>query len=580
MKFFHVYNEECFKGWEKNGMINRDSGFKLQNVFSVPLERQFNNIAKIGGDFHSLIKEGKFPMYVDRIAGGITYYKCEYDKNLIKEYADLLGDEFLGFQLHESASNRRGGDWPGILRVMGHKGPYDLEELKRKKLCYKIGADDQTMYWFSQGTPEEYARLRYAESAEEFVEEMKDLFKLRLKQTDGHLLMVDSCYLMPRIELELGMSHFMPEIGNQGPNLINIVLPFIRGIAGNAGKKWGIYYECWDATQRENGTWECTMPVFNDDPINEWYLTQENHGDDFTTHGPNGGSSRLVQNRIYYFALMSGTDYISEEWGLNCSFSDMKEFTLSPYGEVKKDFINTALNLRGIKPVTPFAIVLPKDYVSLEICSETQRALPIKETHRYLNGTITEDQYRRFSHIEDLFYLTLGRGDKTYGNESNAVMNSRHGNVFDIIYEDAPQEVFDKYTYLIDANVDGTFANEHASSGMKILESGDLEKLDAQLRTLIPETMPASVSDLCWLVSTDENGKQYLSIFNNEGNTRTREHGDVIDHAADRVVEVKLKNPTELKVVKEGNGSCDIERIDETTYKIMVPATDFIILEI
>lgn len=580
MKFFHVYNEECFKGWEKNGMINRDTGFKLQNVFSVPVERQFNNIAKIGGDFHSLIKDGKFPMYVDRIAGGITYFKYEYDKDLIKAYSEILGDEFLGFQLHESASNRRGGDWPGILRSMGHKGPYDVEELKAKRLSYKKGTDGQTMYWFSQGTPEEYARLRYAESAEDFVEEMKDLFKLRLKQTDGHLLMVDSCYLMPRIELELGMNHFMPEIGNQGPNLINIVLAFIRGVAGNAGKKWGIYYECWDATQRENGTWECTMPVFNDDPINEWYLTQENHSDDFTTHGPNGGSSRLVQNRIYYFALMSGTDYISEEWGLNCTYTDMKEFSLSPYGEVKKDFINTALNLRGIKPVTPFAIVLPKDYVSLEICSETERALPIKETHRYLNGTITEDQYRRFSHIEDLFYLTLGRGDQTYGNESNAVMNSRHGNVFDIIYEDATQEVFDKYTYLIDANIDGTFAQKYAKSGMKILESGDLEKLDTQLLHLIPETMDASVSDLCWLVSTDENGKKYLSIFNNEGNTRTRQFGDTVDHEADRVVEVKLKNPAEIKVVKEGNFPSEIERVNDTTYKIKVPATAFIILEI
>lgn len=45
MKFFHVYNEECFKGLEKNGMLNKDSGFKVQNVFSVPKKRQFNNIA-------------------------------------------------------------------------------------------------------------------------------------------------------------------------------------------------------------------------------------------------------------------------------------------------------------------------------------------------------------------------------------------------------------------------------------------------------------------------------------------------------------------------------------------------------
>ena len=74
MKFFHVYNEECFEGLEKNGMLNKDSGFKVQNVFSVPRERQFHNIAAKGGRLHQMLKENRNPFYVDRIAGGITYY--------------------------------------------------------------------------------------------------------------------------------------------------------------------------------------------------------------------------------------------------------------------------------------------------------------------------------------------------------------------------------------------------------------------------------------------------------------------------------------------------------------------------
>ena len=41
MRFFHVYNEDSFRGLEKNNMINRDTGFKIQNVFSVPEERKF-----------------------------------------------------------------------------------------------------------------------------------------------------------------------------------------------------------------------------------------------------------------------------------------------------------------------------------------------------------------------------------------------------------------------------------------------------------------------------------------------------------------------------------------------------------
>ena len=69
MKFFHVYNEECINGLEINGLLNKDTGFKIQHCFSVPKERQFNHIAKVGGKLHSLIKENSIPFYVDRIAG-------------------------------------------------------------------------------------------------------------------------------------------------------------------------------------------------------------------------------------------------------------------------------------------------------------------------------------------------------------------------------------------------------------------------------------------------------------------------------------------------------------------------------
>ena len=37
---------------------------------------------------------------------------------------------------------------------------------------------------------------------------------------------------------------------------------------------------------------------------------------------------------------MSGANYLAEEWGLNCSYSDMKTFELSEYGLVKKKFLD------------------------------------------------------------------------------------------------------------------------------------------------------------------------------------------------------------------------------------------------
>ena len=105
MKFFHVYNDEYFEGLVKNNLINQDTGFKIQHCFAVPQKIQFNSFAAKGTKLHALIKDGKHPFYVDRIAGGVTYYEYAFDRDLIREYEDLLGDWFLGFQLHESASN-------------------------------------------------------------------------------------------------------------------------------------------------------------------------------------------------------------------------------------------------------------------------------------------------------------------------------------------------------------------------------------------------------------------------------------------------------------------------------------------
>ena len=86
MKFFHVYNEDCIKGLEKNGLLNADSGFKLQHCFAVPKDRLFNTCAAKGTPLYNLIKENHIPFYVDRIAGGITYYPYAFDKRLISEY--------------------------------------------------------------------------------------------------------------------------------------------------------------------------------------------------------------------------------------------------------------------------------------------------------------------------------------------------------------------------------------------------------------------------------------------------------------------------------------------------------------
>ncbi len=289
---------------------------------------------------------------------------------------------------------------------------------------------------------------------------------------------------------------------------------------------------------------------------------------------------------------MSGAHYMGEEWGLNCSYSDMKEFTLSPYGEVKKDFINTALSYRGMDAKIPFAIVLPTDYAFVEIAGTL---LDLKGQDRqigeyrdqYLELDITDEERNYFGHIEDVLKLFFGRYKDISGNEGHVMTNSRFGDVVDILYEDAPEEAFARYEYLIDATKEGKFAKAKANSGLKILTSEDFDKLHHEMQELTKEYMPCYVDDLHWLVSTDENGQNYLSIFNNEGNERSLEAGDTVDTNADKRVTVTFKNEVNLDLVKSSLGSAtvigtkkiEITKIDNKTYSIMIPATGFAIFK-
>ena len=405
MKFFHVYNEECFEGLVKNGLINEETGFKMQNVFSVPKELQFNEFAKCGGRLHSLIKEGNYPFYVDRIAGGITYYKYDYDKKLIEEYKNILGDWFLGFQLHESASNRRDADWKRIFRLVGHGGPYDVKTIENavKRSEYARLPSGEYLFNLSHGSPEEYAKLMYPKNHQEFVADIEWMFKKRMEETDGRILPCDSYYLFTKSQDELGMNTFMPEVGCQIAGM-RIAVALSRGIASYSGKRWGTYYETWICVDGK-----CSMPCYNTDPRNEWYLTQETHPDDFTSFGENGGSSRYLQERIYYHSLMSGADYMAEEWGLNNSYSDMKTFDLSPYGKVKKDFINDSLKMKGMKAYTPFAVVLPMDYKCVQIANPFENYTVGNHRIEYMRYPLVNEEKDYIGHVEDVIKLFFGR---------------------------------------------------------------------------------------------------------------------------------------------------------------------------
>ena len=86
--------------------------------------------------------------------------------------------------------------------------------------------------------------------------------------------------------------------------------------------------------------------------------------------------------------------------------------------------------------------------------------------------------------------------------------------------------------------------------------------------------MPCYVDDLCCLVSTDENGQNYLTIFNNEGNQRTVENGDVIDERATKTVNVEFKKDVNLELYRKAQ-DVKVEKIDNKKYKITISGAGF-----
>ncbi len=573
MKFFHVYNERCYEGLVKNNLLNEDSGFKIQHAFSVPEELKFNKFAAKGTRLHSMIKENNIPFYVDRITGGITYHEYKFDHDLIREYENILGDWFLGFQLHESASNIAQSDIP-ILKKIGN-GPYELDMLKCELVSeHAIMPDGTRLANLSQDSPEYYANVRLPRNSDEFLEFVSAIYKRRMDETLGYVLPCDSYFLLHRMQNELGMKTFMPEVGWQIADM-RIAVATSRGIAVGAGKKWGTYYETWIASPTE---FDASMPCFNDDPSNEWYLTQELHPDNFTEHGKAGGSSRLLQKRIYYYSLMSGADYLAEEWGLNCSYSDMNTFDLSEYGLAKKEFIDFARNHKNVKAYIPFAIVLPKEYACVEIHNPFRVRKISQFNDNYMLVPIGEEQRAYNGYVENVLKLMYESYGERYGNEGHVMTNSRFGDLFDIIYEDAPEETLKKYDTLIDASPDRRFARANGER-YRVFTGENLEKLEHDIKVRAKEIMPVTVDGLHWLVSNNADGRRYLSIFNNEGNYRARPVGDSIDKNADRRVKVTFKDNANLNAIKLCSDDVTIERIDDKNYYVTVPAAGFAIFE-
>ena len=103
--FLHSYSPEVWGPTVRHGLFGDHDGVRFHQWLLTAEDRRFNVLATKDSDVYNIVRDGRRPLYIDRIQGGCNISEYPYDQNLLNVYRDMLGDNFMGFQMHEWFSN-------------------------------------------------------------------------------------------------------------------------------------------------------------------------------------------------------------------------------------------------------------------------------------------------------------------------------------------------------------------------------------------------------------------------------------------------------------------------------------------
>ena len=563
LRFLHGYMEGQWKGLVLHGMIDDTSGIKFHQNSDTPANNRFNELAAKGGKLYEIVRGCSRPFYIDRLQGGWTFGKYDYDRGLLREYMELCNGWMLGLQMHEWASNMN-NDWGRIREGMKGNSKELGTEAILKATLRNFHTPGEIRSFLESASAEEYSTLKMPETAEDTVKQYIWLFTLRQQQYMQLLLPTDSFYMAIRHEISGGARALMPEIGAQIP-FERWQIALTRGMAKAAGIPWGTYYEPWGGKP-----FGCCY--YKRDFINEWGVISAESGAFPGGFYPNAGSSRALQKRIYFHSLLSGAQFISEEWGTSNTFYDWNDYELTPYGNVKKEFLSFAARNHGLgEAFTPIALVLPKEFEIFDLAYLSQ------PDGLYLGFPLKEPEKRRqFEHIKKVLSLLLGDATRQFGTEGHTIGNSHYGDVFDIVYEDAGENALAEYDMLIDLNINEALAFKYPGLSKRIIGSNDIGVMEKELDAALCKLMPCSVDgNISWILNHTGKGSWVLGLFNNEGVDRNMEHGDVFMHEADTTATIAAKG----RLLDVLYGDKDALKHEENIWRYDIPAGQCALLE-
>ena len=530
LHYLHCYKPESWEAQVRRGLVREVDGIRFASCFSVRPEHRFNTLAAKGGALYRLLEERRCPFYIDRLQGGVNYWDYEFDRGLLAEYERLLGDNFLGFQLHEYFSNYN-SDLKKLTELSDDR--WTVEEIERTVR----GKFPMSPLFLEAMSAEEMASFGRPYTPREFYRNTTEIYRRR-QAVWGKLVPCDSSSLAFAYEIAHGAKVIMAEVGAQTHNT-KLQLCYAGGMAKAHGISFGVYYEPWGGSPFSACCYERGQG-------NEWDLTAET-GFPFETAGPNGGSSRSLQWREHLYAYLSGASYISEEWGLCNTFTDWRDFELSEYGLVKKRFLDFVDRYPDLgEKLAPVAMVLPAE---LPILIERDRP------GRYFDRPLDEGQARSMKRIWDGIHTILPMPDAAAGYEARPFANSPIPDGVDLLNE-CSEAALSPYAYLVDLTCRSDFARTHSNCIAP-------EEVPAVLERLFPCRVEGGLHHV-----VNRRGKDgyYLTVFNHAGILRSVAEGERRDPEAARRVTITLSDAMRGRELTVLEGDARVEYAEGRCY--------------
>lgn len=348
--FLHTYEStgRYWRGIERAGLVRKTTGIRLINSPWGGDEHRFNHVARLGGPLHQILRRRRCPFVIDRVAGGSPYRPYPFDVGLVRAYARLLGDRFLGGQVHEPVSNTH-NDWQ---RFVEANAKFEREAIRPDELrAYFTGANERR--WLEYGTLEDYAGRVHPVDGGAFWPETEWNVQRNARRFGSRFSCAEGSHwgqLAWHLYYKWGAKACFAEVGPWASKESQFAIASLRGAAKAAGRPWGVYFAPWgpkgctSLLPQEDWTWRCPREEMD---ASSWPV------------GPALGPSTALQRRIFFHAYLSGAHTLHEEWGAEGNLESWADAKLSSYGQVTHDLLDFQEAHPDVgEPYTPLALVL------------------------------------------------------------------------------------------------------------------------------------------------------------------------------------------------------------------------------